>query len=185
MKNTDLNNKNDKTDDKNKKLQLYSDLGYIEVDPVDFEDTSITHLCFEKKIHKIEGKISKKTLTETINVNLKTLYGNRKTYTFEVSIKSKISVLIDKLVEEESKIDEKQKWNPYFQYRLISTNGLIKELNPFLSFIEEEIKNNFTLILASPFKIYFSETMKHTGIYVGFNFNYVFILVRRFKFNCP
>lgn len=162
-------NTNSNTNKDNNKIQVYSDIGYIQIDKAEYQDSTLNLVNFEKKNHKMDGRVSKSHLTEKISVNLKTLYGSRKVYTFEVEIKSKISCLIDMLVEEELLNCEKQKWNPNYQYRLISTNGLIKELNPMLSFIDEEIKNNFTLILASPYKLFFSETMKHQGIYVSCN----------------
>jgi hypothetical protein len=164
-------NKDNKESKENKekenKVQVYSGIGYIHVDKTEYEDSSINLVKFEKKKHLMEGRVSKSQLSEKIVVNLKTLYGSRKVYTFEVRVKDKLYTLIDLIIEEETKNGEKQKWNPNFQYRLISTNGLIKELNPMLTFAEEEIKNNFTIILASPYKIYFSESMKHQGIYVS------------------
>lgn len=152
---------------KKKQIQMYSEIGYVHVDKAEYEDTSMNLISFEKKNHKLEGKLSKQKLTDKINVHLKTLYGSRRVYTFNVFVNSKLSILIDKLVDEEVHSNEKIKWNSNFQYRLISTNGLIKELNPMMSFAEEEIKNDFTIILATPYKILFSETMKHQGIYVS------------------
>jgi len=165
--NSKVNNSSDKI--KNK-MEIYSDLGYINVDKAEYEDSNKDMIFFEKKNNKMEGRLSKSTLSEKITVNLKTLYGNRKVYSLTVFIKNKISILIDKLVEEEIITGEKQKWNPKYQYRLISTNGLIKELNPIMSFADEEIKNNYTIILASPYKTFFSEIMKHEGIFVSFMF---------------
>jgi hypothetical protein len=159
-------NNNKGTSTKDNKVQVYSGIGYIHVDKAEYEDSSLNLVNFEKKKHQMEGRVSKSQLSEKIVVNLKTLYGSRRVFTFEVRVKDKLHTLIDLVIEEELKIGEKQKWNPNFQYRLISTNGLIKELNPMLTFADEEIKNNFTIILASPYKIYFSETMKHQGIQV-------------------
>lgn len=151
------------------KLTLFSEYGYIEVEKEEFDDKSKQQIKFKKANLGIEGRVGRSTLTETISVNLKTLYGNRRVFTLEVVIKEKISVLIERLVEEELKLNEKVKWNINYQYRLISTNGIIKELNPALTFAEEEIKNDFTIILATPNKLYFSQTMKHQGIYVSYN----------------
>lgn len=148
------------------KLTLFSEYGYIEVEKEEYEDKANQQLKFNKSNKNIEGRISRSTVTESIVVNLKTLYGNRRVYSFDVSIKDKIKVVIDRVVEEELKNNDKIKWNINYQYRLISTNGIIKEINPELSFAEEDIKNNFTIILATPNKLYFSETMKHQGIYV-------------------
>ena len=148
---------------------MYSDYGYINIDKQAYEDKN-THIAFSKNdsktSKKLEGKISKQSLVDKITINLKTLYGTRKTHTFLVNIRDKISSLIDRLVEEEFLSNEKTKWSSNYQYRIVSTNGLIKELNQSKTFIEEEIKNGFTLILAYPSKLLFSETMKHTGIYV-------------------
>lgn len=160
-------NNNKGISNKDNKVQLYSGIGYIHVDKAEYEDSSLNLVNFEKKKHHMEGRLSKTQLSEKITVNLKTLYGSRKVYSFEVRVKDKLYTLIELLLEEELKNGEKQKWNSNFQYRLISTNGLIKEINPMLTFADEEIKHNFTLILASPYKIYFSESLKHQGIYVS------------------
>jgi hypothetical protein len=153
--------------DPNSKIRLFSDYGYVEVKKVDYEDKSNQHIHIEKSSIGLQGIISKQSLTETITVNLKTLYGSRKVYAFQVDVKDHIRILIDKLIEQEQKNEEKQKWSRQYQYRLISTNGIIKELDASLSFSEEEIKNNFTLILASPYAIFFSDKLKHTGIQVS------------------
>lgn len=148
------------------KLTLFSEYGYIEVEKDEYEDKANQHLKFNRASKGFEGRISRNNVTENIVVNLKTLYGNRRIYSFDVSIKDKIRVLIDRVVEEELKNNDKIKWSINYQYRLISTVGIIKEINPEQTFAEEEIKNNFTIILATPNKLYFSQTMKHQGIYV-------------------
>lgn len=148
------------------KLKFFSEYGYIEVDKEEYEDKSRQQVNFTRQINKLEGTISRSTLCEHITVNLKTLYGSRQTFSFEVGVNDKISVLIDKLIIAEFKLNDKVKWNASYQYRIISTNGVIKEINPALTFVEEEIKSNYTLIIATPYKIYFSETMKHQGIFV-------------------
>lgn len=158
------NNKKEKINDDT--ATYYTDYGYIQVKKDD-KNKEGSMIKFEKKNNKIEGRISKNNLTDKITIHLKTLYGSRKTYTFEVSINSKLEKLIDMLIDQESHSSEKVKWNYSNQYRLISTNGLIKELNPLNRFVDEEIKNNSLLILASPYGVYFSDNMKHQGIYVS------------------
>ena len=98
----------------NNKIDVYSGIGYIQVNKNEFDDPSLSNIAFEKKLHKMEGKLSKVQLSDKIVVNLKTLYGTRKVHTFEVFIKQKISVLIDKLIEEEASSGEKNRWNPNF-----------------------------------------------------------------------
>jgi hypothetical protein len=155
---------------KQDKQIMYSEYGYINVDKQALDDKN-THISFSKNDKKdnkkLEGTISKTSLCDKITINLKTLYGSRRTHIISVNIRDKISTVIDKLVEDEFLSNEKTKWNPQYQYRIVTTNGLIKELNPAKTFIEEEIKNDFTLILANPNKLIFSEIMKHTGIYVS------------------
>lgn len=168
------NDNSDKAKEKRKKEKLeddsltyYTDYGYVQVKKDD-KNKEGNMIKFEKKNNKIEGRISKQNLSEKITIHLKTLYGQRKTYTFEISINSKLERLIDMLVDQEAHTSEKVKWNYTNQYRLISSNGLIKELNPLNTFADEEIKDNSLLILASPYGVYFSDTMKHQGIYVSF-----------------
>lgn len=98
---------------------------------------------------------------------MKTLYGDRKLHTFSVKIDEQISTLINLLINEEStEQDEKKKWNKNKQYRIISTLGSIRELVPFKTFFEENIKNGQTLIIAVPLKLSFSETQRGHGIVI-------------------
>lgn len=145
------------------KKTIYSDYGYISINEKELS-SSEKMISFEKQNKSLIGRISKSSLKEVITVNLKTLYGLRKVYSFEVCISSKISVLVDKLIKEEETQAVEIKWKKGNQYRIISTNGIIKELNLMNTFIDEEIKNSFTLILASTHQILFSNTMKHVGI---------------------
>lgn len=163
MRNSPCKEKNEK---KPTSKNIYSNIGYINVDKEDLCNEELKQISFSKYNHNMEGTISKSSLSETIRVNMKTLYGNRTLFSFVVNIEDKISVLVSRLLEEEAHSDSEFKWSENLQYRLISTNGLIKEVNPSMTFYEEDIKNNETLILAAPYKLYFSEVWKHKGIYV-------------------
>jgi hypothetical protein len=61
----------------------------------------------------------KARLMNTIKLNLKTLYGDRKLYTFLININDNLDKLIDYLIEEESRIESETKWKRNNQYRLI------------------------------------------------------------------
>ena len=173
MKRTNSNETEPNKDSKDKKVKVYSEYGYIDVSNHDYCDEASNFVNFEKTKQGLHGRISKLSLSENITINLKTLYGSRKVYNFEVNINSRLNTLIDKLMKEEENNKEEQRWKPGYQYRLISTNGIIKEIDPSMTFYEEEIKNNFTLILASPYKIFFSDKMKHTGIQVSYLIIYI------------
>jgi hypothetical protein len=118
------------------------------------------------------GTVQKSSLRSSIKVNLKTLYGDRLLHTFEVKISDRLCVLVDRLLEEEkTKVekDEKKQWDKNYQYRIISPIGSIKELLVNKTFIDQNIKDGQTMILASPEKIYFSETMHGSGIVIENN----------------
>jgi hypothetical protein len=82
-------------------------------------------------------------------------------YQIEVGINEKISEVITKLCILEDKIEDKtKKWNFTNQHRLVSSNGKIKELNPYKTFREEQIKMNETILLIPPGNLNFSEITK-------------------------
>ncbi len=114
------------------------------------------------------GTIKKINLSNTIKINLKTLYGERILHSFNVNINEKLSVLVDRLLieEEKLKVDKelKKRWQKNYQYRIISSIGSIKELLTNKTFIELGIKDGQTLILTDPEKIYFSEYHHGPGI---------------------
>jgi hypothetical protein len=98
---------------------------------------------------------------------IKTFYGDRNTYTLKININCKLYELIPLLCEEENKMQNiKKKFEISNQFRLISALGKITELNPYLTFIQANIKYNEMLILLFPDKVYFSETLKSQYIYV-------------------
>lgn len=98
---------------------------------------------------------------ENIKINVKTLNGDRKLYSYQVNIKDKISVIIQNLVRDEKNISQNT------QYRIISTNGFIKELDPNKRIYEENIKENQTLILTDQINLVFSDAMHGPGIIVN------------------
>lgn len=86
-----------------------------------------------------------------------------------------LSELIHLMCKEEDQTpDLKKKWDYHFQYRIISTNGGISELNTRKTFIDLNIKNNETLILLFPEKVCFSDILKGNMIFV-------FILFKNFS----
>jgi hypothetical protein len=153
------------------KLTFFSDYGYVQVIKEEFENSDNQIVNISNNNKRIAGRIHKSKLSTEIKVNLKTLYGDRKMHTYMVKIDDKISTLVKFLLQDEDKTekDPKKKWDKNYQYRLISTAGLIKELMPGRNFIEENIKNGYTLILASPVKLKFSEIQHGPGILIENN----------------
>jgi hypothetical protein len=88
-----------------------------------------------------------------------------------VNINEKLSDIIIKITIEEDKLSESDKdmnkWKYSNQYRLISSNGRIKELNPYKTYAEELITNNETIILLDQINLNFSETNKGNLICLG------------------
>lgn len=150
-----------------KLIILYSEYGYIEVYKEDFESSDVSLIDILNREKNMSGKIKKSNLKKEIQVNIKTLYGDRRLYSYCIKIDDKISTLIKYLIEDEEKNNEKnggKRWNKNYQYRLVTTNGTIRELKLYNSFYQENIKNNQTLILAPPEKLNFSEVQHGPGI---------------------
>jgi hypothetical protein len=150
-------------------LTFFSEYGYVQVAKEDYEKVEVSHVNISSDKNKLYGKIQKSHLTREIRVNLKTLYGERQIRTYQVKIDDKLSTLVRYLTEDEEKFDEKdpkKKWNKSYQYRLICPVGIIKELVPGRNFIEENVKNGYTIILANPVKLNFSESHHGPGILI-------------------
>jgi hypothetical protein len=166
------------------RLIFFSDYGYVKVKRDEYENTKNDYVHISNQRGDLLGKIKKSNLSNTIKVNLKTLYGERTLHTFTVNINEKLSVLVERLLIEEAKmksdkfekfekineksekleLTQKKRWQKNYQYRIISSIGSIKELDTHKSFIELSIKSNQTLVLADPEKIYFSEYSHGPGI---------------------
>ena len=95
--------------------------------------------------------MQKANLKEKINVNLKTFYGKRETYSFEMTISDKLSKIIQFLIEKEK--DEKEpklKFSYNSQFRIISTSVFsylsraksknLQSINPYSNRIYETIR---------------------------------------------
>lgn len=84
-------------------------------------------------------------------MNLKTFYGDRRVHKFEVNINDKISDIIQKLCIEEDilfrEMKDAKKWNFLNQYRLYSTMGRLREINPAKSYKEELINEDYYIML--------------------------------------
>lgn len=81
-------------------------------------------------------------MTQQITVNVKTLHGQRKTHSFQVSIFDKIDKICDKLREVEP-----EDMKAYSQPRLVYPVGKIRILNLEDSIEKVELKANCTLVL--------------------------------------
>ena len=100
-----------------------------------------------------------------------------------MNIKDKLRDVIYLIHSEDNKInDSNKKWDINYQYRLISTNGKITELNPLKTFVELGVKNNETIILLFPEKISFSDVCKSTYVFVSSLNFYTFIPLYKLRF---
>lgn len=182
------NNRKTSPVDSSKSITMFSDYGYIQVPKEEIESKDLNLVNISNKRNTLHGRIQKANLKEEIKINLKTLYGERKLYSYCVRIDDKISTLVKRLAEDEeivgvcnkpnskeasdvqeNKSNNVEKWNRNYQYRLVSTVGEIKELTPTNTFTQEKIKNGQTLILASPLKLEFSSVMHGPGILIQNN----------------
>lgn len=71
--------------------------------------------------------------------------------------------------KESREIKERKKWNKNNQYRLIGVNGVLRELNQYKSFIQENVREGQTLILAPPLDLSFSSLQHGPGILIQNN----------------
>ena len=139
---------------------LYSSYGYVKVDESLLSTNTI--VPFLQISSQITGTINKNSLSSAIPIRIKTLYGSRKEYTFTLSPEDKIGLLIKEIQKAEDKDkDIKEKMNKSQSYRIISTKGLLKELNLFSKVYEEKLSMNQLLILAPNHPMKFSD--KHHG----------------------
>ena len=139
---------------------LYSSYGYVKVDESLLSTNTI--VPFLQISSQITGTINKNSLSSEIPIRIKTLYGSRKEYTFTLSPEDKIGLLIKEIQKAEDKDkDIKEKMNKSQSYRIISTKGLLKELNLFSKVYEEKLSMNQLLILAPNHPMKFSD--KHHG----------------------
>ena len=146
---------------------IYSPYGYILINKEDYDNPEKKIINF-KGINKeksyqnpLFGSINKTNLKEKINIRLKTLYGKRSIYIFEINPEDKINIILKQLIlkEENEKLTEEksQKFNKSKAFRIISSKGLIKELNLSKKFYEEKIIDNQLLILSPNHPIHFNE----------------------------
>ena len=139
---------------------LYSSYGYVKVDESLLSTNTI--VPFLQISSQLTGTINKNSLSSEIPIRIKTLYGSRKEYTFTLSPEDKIGLLIKEIQKAEDKDkDIKEKMNKSQSYRIISTKGLLKELNLFSKVYEEKLSMNQLLILAPNHPMKFSD--KHHG----------------------
>ena len=143
---------------------IYSPYGYILINKEDYDNPekkiiNFTGITKEKSNENLLiGSINKTNLKEKINIKLKTLYGNRTIYTFEINPEDKINIILKKLISKEEESEEKsKKFNKSKSFRIISSKGLIKELNLSKKFYEEKIIDNQLLILSPNHPIHFNE----------------------------
>ena len=139
---------------------LYSNYGYVKVDESLLSTNAI--IPFEQISSQITGTINKTSLYSEIPIRIKTLYGNRKEYMFNLKPEDKIGKVIKEIQNEENNDKStKEKINKSQSYRLISTKGMLKELNLFSKVYEEKLSMNQLLIMAPNHPMRFSD--KHHG----------------------
>lgn len=79
------------------------------------------------------------------------------------------------IAEDLAQISDETKWNHNSQFRLFATTkSKIRELNPFRSFADEEIRNNETLMILPQKPIYFSEINLGANIFLDMNSSIAF-----------
>ena len=109
-------------------------------------------------------------MTDHIKVHYKTFHGERRQFSFEVNINEKLCDIIPKICIEEDKLAESisdfKKWNYANQYKLISTRGYIRELNPLQTYREESVKDDEILIMLEQVRLNFSENNKGVLIHL-------------------
>ena len=130
---------------KENKQIFFSACGYIQVDSEQYQKNQL--IPFTSIDNTMTGTINKNSLMSTITVRLKTLYGNRKIHTINLSVNDPVSTIFKLFKKQEDASNDKTKFNSNL-YRIISSKGQIKELHLSKKIYEEKIENNQLLILA-------------------------------------
>ena len=154
----------------------YSPYGYIKILKEDINNNSLTLYKF------IQYKSSNNTtnclfrtmfennVKQHINIKVKYFFGNRKIVLFEkISIYSKLNILIDKLILNESNNDKgnlnsSTKFTKNTQHRLYSCKKGFHELIIGETIYENNLEDNELLIYFIEVPLYFSSSMKGKSI---------------------
>ena len=96
-----LNMSNDISNSTSQYKILYSNYGYVKVDESLLSTNAI--IPFEQISSQITGTINKTSLYSEIPIRIKTLYGNRKEYMFNLKPEDKIGKVIKEIQNEENR----------------------------------------------------------------------------------
>jgi hypothetical protein len=177
---------------KSEKVVYYSDYGYVEVLKEDIENKSLIMIPFRTKIYsQITSSVSygvcgKENLRKTIRIKVKTFYGNRETYVFHIGIHDLLNDIVSKVVIEENQVNENDntqneeneneqeslvlKWKYNNQFRLYTYfHGILKEIDPLKSVVDEYILDNQLIILLPQRKVFFNEALLGQNIFLEHN----------------
>lgn len=158
--------------DSNSQVICYSKYGYLKVSSSDFQTKDI--MPFTSVNGSLKGSINKSSLLTNISLLVKSISGKRRTFTFTVSPNEVLKKLILLYLDEDTKADKEEKKSIKScqprTYRIITTNGIIKELHLNKKIYEENLQNNQLLLLTPILPIKFSNELRGNQIVLENNY---------------
>ena len=170
---------NNKQKEKNELDIYYSSYGYIKLENPDGGENSQIFKFSQYKINCVPknsliGNIYYKSIRKEINIQIKTFFNERKTYSLEkISIYSPLYSAIEKIFEQKKESEENKSEKNIehitskSQYRIFSCYKEIKELNISLYVYENEIKDNEILLYLPIKDLSFSQYIKGSSIQIS------------------
>ena len=161
--------------DEKKYIIAYSSYGYLKILEEELRNNLFTILKFiqyktviNNNFNPLTGFIFKDNIKETINVKVKYFHNKRSLILFDkININSKINILIENLYQNEEPNNIPKKYTKNSQYRLYSCKTELRELNTGLSFFDNDIRDNETLLFFKEPTLIFSTTMKGIPIEIS------------------
>ena len=158
-----------------KYIIVYSSYGYLQISEEDLKNNSLMIFKFiqykpniNNSKNLLKGFIYKDNFKETINIKVKYFHSKRNLISFDkININSKINILIENLFSKEDPNNLPKKFTKNTQHRLYSCKTDLRELNTGYTFIENDIRDNETLIYISEPLLFFSTTMKGKSIEIS------------------
>ena len=158
-----------------KYIIVYSSYGYLKILENELSNNLLTiynffqYKAFENNFFTpLKGFIFKDNIKETINVKVKYFHSKRNLTSFDkININSKINILIENIYQKEDQNNLPKKYTKNSQHRLYSCKTDLRELNTGLSFFENDIKDNETLLFFREPSLIFSTTMKGKSIEIS------------------
>ena len=158
-----------------KYIIVYSSYGYLKISEKELNNDLLTIYKFiqyktsiNNEDNLLRGFIYKGHIKSDINLKIKYFQNKRSLIPFnKININDKINILIENLFKNEEPKNIPKKYTKNSQYRLYSCISGLRELNTGLTFSENNIRDNETLLFFKEPILCFSTTMKGKSIEIS------------------